>query len=218
MEIIVKGTGEKYLTPDQIILNFNFYVKGNTYEEVLEVGTNNVYSFINEFLAKENFTKEDLKTRSFLIKEETRYDEVTRKYLKDGFSFNQNATLEFDYDKDKLSRMMSSLSTLSMYPKCQINFGVKDEKTVKRSVIDIAYNDAKEQALAIANAAGLELGECVKVDFKPFTTEYVSYSNMDSEMMMRTAKMGVAPERVSTIFTPEDILISETLYTLWKTK
>jgi len=218
MEIIVKGTGEKYLTPNQIILNFNFYVKGNTYEEVLEVGTNNVYSFINEFLAKENFTKEDLKTRSFLIKEETRYDEVTRKYLKDGFSFNQNATLKFDYDKDKLSRMMSSLSTLSMYPKCQINFGVKDEKTAKRSVIDIAYNDAKEQALAIASAAGLELGECVKVDFKPFTTEYVSYSNMDSEMMMRTAKMGVAPERVSTIFTPEDILISETLYTLWKTK
>ena len=218
MEIIVKGTGEKYFTPDEIILNFNFYVKGSTYEEVLEIGTNNVYSFINEFLSKENFTKEDLKTRSFLIKEETRYDESTRKYLKDGYSFNQNATLKFDYDKDKLARMMASLSTLSMYPKCQINFGVKDEKTARRSIVNIAYNDAKEQALSIASAAGLELGECIKVDFKPFTTEYVSHSNMDSEMVMRTAKMGVAPDRVSAIFTPEDILISETLYTLWKTK
>ena len=218
MDIIVKGTGEKYFTPNEIILNFNFYVKGSSYQEVLEVGTNNVYSFINEFLAKENFTKEDLKTRSFLIKEETRYDESTRKYLKDGYSFNQNATLKFNYDKDKLTRMMSNLSTLSMYPKCQINFGIKDEKEARRSIVNDAYNDAKEQALAIANAAGLELLECIKVDFKPFTTEYVSHSSVDSEMVMRTSKMGITSDRISTIFTPEDILITETLYTLWKTK
>ena len=84
--------------------------------------------------------------------------------------------------------------------------------------MDLAYNDAKEQAKAIADAAGLELSECIKVDFKPFNTEYVSHSNMDSEMMMRTAKMGATPEKISAIFTPEDILISETLYCLWKTK
>jgi len=218
MEIIVKGSAEKYFTPDEIILNFNFYVKGYTYEEVLEHGTNNVYNFINEFLIKEGFNKEDLKTRSFLIKEETKYNESTRKYDRDGYSFNQSATLKFDYDKDKLARMMSSLSTLSIYPKCQIDFGVKDEKSVRRSILALAYNDAKEEANAIAKAAGLELDECVKVDFKPFTTEYVSHSHMDSEMMMKTARFGATPDKINAIFTPEDILITETLYTLWETK
>lgn len=44
MEIIALGVGYKYLTPNQIILNFNFVTKGKSYEEVLEKGSSNAMS------------------------------------------------------------------------------------------------------------------------------------------------------------------------------
>jgi len=37
-------------------------------------------------------------------------------------------------------------------------------------------------------------------------------------MMMKTARFGATPDKINAIFTPEDILITETLYTLWETK
>lgn len=70
MEIIVTGKANEYFKPDQIILNINFYVKENTYEDVLIKGTNNVKIFIDEVLINNGFKNDDLKTRSFIIKEE----------------------------------------------------------------------------------------------------------------------------------------------------
>ena len=218
MEIQVKGTGESYFTPNQIILNLDFNLKGNEYNTVLEDGIKSVSYFINEILLKEGFSKEDLKTRSFLVKEETKYNEVTRKYESDGFSFNQSAKLKFDYDKDKLFRMMVNISKLPSYPSCSVEFGIKDEKEVRRFVLDKAYNDAKEQALAIALAAGLELDKCIKTDFQPFNTEYISNSGLDGMMIRSFDGLDEDREELGTVFTPEDIVISETLYCLWTTK
>lgn len=218
MEIIVEGKGNLTVAPDQVVISFDFITKGETYEEVLELGTRNVYDFIQNLLLPNGFTKEDLKTRSFVIREERRYDEVHRKYLFDGYSYNQHGTLKFDYDATLLARFMDALSKLANPPKSYINFGIKDEKQSRKDLLKLAYEDAKEQAEAIAYAAGKELKGCVKVDFKPFTTNYVSMSNLDGNMLCAERAsfgMGNPEEVISNIFTPEDITLSETLYCLW---
>ena len=85
----------------------------------------------------------------------------------------------------------------------------------KRKILSKAYKEAELQAQAIAEAAGKSLKQCVKVDFKPFTTYYVSQTTIDSDMMhAKSAKLGAAPAIINT-FTPEDIELSETLYCLW---
>ena len=219
MEIIVEGKGIKTVAPDQVIINFDFIIKGETYEEVLERGTKNVYDIIQSILVPNGFSKEDLKTRSFVIREERRYDEITRKYLFDGYSYNQQGTLKFDYDSNLLAHFMDALSKLANPPKAHINFGIKDEKASRKEMLALAYADAKEQAEAIACAAGLELKKCVKVDFKPFTTNYISMSNLDGNMLCAERAafgMGSTAEVISNIFTPEDISLSETLYCLWR--
>ena len=123
--------------------------------------------------------------------------------------FNQNATLKFDYNKERLASLVEALSKLDNAPTCQINFGVKDVKECKRRILSKAYNEAELQAQAIADAAGKTLKQCVKVDFKPFTTDYISESTFTSDYAI-----GSVPKMVNT-FTPADIEISETLYCLW---
>lgn len=214
MEIIVEGKGSKYFTPDQVIMNFNFITKRTNYEEVLELGSKNVEIFIKDLLEKNNFKETDLKTKNFVIREETKYNEQTRRYEFDGYSFNQNATLKFDYNKEKMAKIMDEISKLSNPPKYQINFGLKNEEEYKKEIIKDAYQDAQNKANAIAEAAGLKLKECVKVDFKPFTTTYISESNFGSNMMYAKSSLNGAEIIVKT-FTPEDIELIETLYCLW---
>ena len=218
MEIVVQGKGVEYFTPNEVILNIGFNTKGQSYEEVLTAGVNNVQKFVNELLLQNGFTINDMKTRSFVVREDKKYDEITRTYIFDGFLFNQSATLKFDYDKERMAKIIESLSKLDNAPSCQINFGVKDAKECKRKIIAKAHKEAELQAQAIALAAGKNLKQCVKVDFKPFTTEYFSQSNLDTNMMYANDTRLVAVPAIINTFTPEDIELSETLYCLWITE
>lgn len=215
MEIIVQGKGVEYFTPNEIILNINFYVKGNSYEEVLNSGVSSVQNFVNEIILKNGFTKEDMKTRSFIVKEEMKYDNITKKHTPDGFSFNQYAMMKFDYDKEKLANIMEQLSRLTNAPACHVDFGVKDEKECKRKILAKAYEDAKLQAEAIAIASGKTLKQCAKVDFKPFTTSYTSQSRFEGDMLYASVEKAGTAKTIVNTFTPEDIELTETLYCLW---
>jgi len=215
MEIIVQGTSSKYFTPNEVILNINFTTKKNSYEVALNEGVRNVQVFVDTILLPNGFSKEDMKTKSFVVKEEKKYNEATRKYEFAGYSFNQNATLKFDYDKEKLAHIMVQLSRLDNAPSCHINFGIKDEKACRKTILAGAYQDAEFQAQAIAQAAGKNLKQCIKVDFQPFTTNYLSQTNMEGSMLYKSA-LGANPDSaIINTFTPEDIELTETLYCLW---
>lgn len=215
MEIIVQGKGIEYFTPNEIIISINFYKKGSNYVEVLNSGVMSVQNFVNNILLPNNFNKEDMKTRNFVVREEKKYNNMTREYSSDGFSFSQLASIKFDYDKGKLANIMEQLSKMNDAPQCHVAFGVKDEKECRRQILKKAYKDAELQAQAIAEASGKILKQCVKVDFKPFTTAYVSQTNFEGDMMYtKTERSGTATTIMNT-FTPEDIELSETLYCLW---
>lgn len=218
MEIIVQGTGTKSFTPNEVILDINFYVKGNNYEETLREGVKNVEKFINEILLKTGFTKEEMKTRNFSVREEKKYDEIARTYLMNGYSFNQNAKIKFDYDRERLANIMEKLSKMDDAPNCRINFGIKDKKECKRQILASAYKDAELQAEAIANASRKALKQCVKIDFKPITTNYISRAGFDGDMMCKTAIGAGVKETIVNTFIPEDIELSETLYCVWITE
>ncbi len=215
MEIIVQGKGVEFFVPNEVVLNINFQTKGLTYEEVLNEGTKNVEFFVNELLLKNGFQKENMKTRNFVIREETKYNAITKNYDHNGYSFNQMASLKFDYDKELLAKMMVEISKLDNAPMCKVNFGVKDAKECKRKILAKAYKDAEAQALAIAEASGKSLKCCQKVDFKPFTTEYVSNSMFESNMMYAEKAVRGSAQTIVNTFTPEDIELTETLYCLW---
>lgn len=204
MEIIVTGKANEYFKPDQIILNINFCVKENTYEDVLIKGTNNVKIFIDEVLINNGFKNNDLKTRSFIIKEEKKYDNISNNYIFDGFSYNQEASLKFNYDKELLSKLMVDISKLESAPKYKINFGLINEKDIRKNVLTLSYNDALEKATILANASHKNILRCIKIDYKN-DVKYFSQSNLDSEFMYARETANT----INEIFTPEDILVSE---------
>lgn len=229
MDIIVEGVGKKFYTPDEVEINLDFYTRADSYESALENGTKNVEIFINDVLEKMNFNKEIMKTRSFRVYEEKQYDYDKKIYIKLGYAYTQQANIKFDYSMNTIAEFMDMVSKLENPPKYHLVFNVKDIKKCKDEVLAEAYNKAKDKAETIAKAAGKELKECVKTDFRPFEERVISRSSLNSqdmymekEMSIDGAKFGMAKrtgvqETIQTIFTPEDVEITETLYCLWIT-
>ena len=229
MDIIVEGVGKKFYTPDEVEINLVFYTRADSYEGALEKKKKNVEIFITDVLEKMNFNKEIMKTRSFRVYEEKQYDYDKKIYIKLGYAYTQQANIKFDYSMNTIAEFMDMVSKLENPPKYHLVFNVKDIKKCKDEVLAEAYNKAKDKAETIAKAAGKELKECVKTDFRPFEERVISRSSLNSqdmymekEMSIDGAKFGMAKrtgvqETIQTIFTPEDVEITETLYCLWVT-
>ena len=227
MDIIVEGVGKKFYSPDEVEINLDFYTRADSYESTLENGIKNVENFINDVLEKMDFNKEIMKTRSFRVYEEKQYNYDIKKYIKSGYAYTQQANIKFNYSMNIIAEFMDMVSKLKNPPKYHLSFNVKDIKGCKYEVLAEAYNKAKEKAETIARAAGKELKECVKTDFIPFEESVVSRSSLNSQdMYMEKEKSFGAPnfdmakstgvqDTIQTIFTPEDVEITETLYCLW---
>ena len=225
MDIIVEGVGKKYYKPDEVVINLNFYTKSDSYDGALEQGTKNVELFITNILEQMKISKDTLKTRSFRVYEETKYDYEKKVQIKLGFAYTQGATLKFDYSMDTISEFMDRVSKLQNAPEYYLEFRIKDIKQSKKEALSEAYNNAKEKAEAIANSANKQLKECIKVDFRPFEERVISNSKMNSLDIMFGSEETIdsVPEKamrtnkdvIQNIFTPEDVEILETLYCLW---
>lgn len=210
-------------------MKLDFYTRADSYDSALENGAKNVQSFINDVLERMNFNKEIMKTRSFRVYEEKQYDYDRKKYIKLGYAYTQQANIKFNYSMNIIAEFMDMVSKLKNPPKYHLLFNVKDIKGCKDEVLGEAYNKAKEKAETIAKAAGKELKECVKTDFIPFEESVVSKSSLNSQYMYMEkeksfgasnfdmAKSTGVQDTIQTIFTPEDVEITETLYCLWIT-
>ena len=229
MDITVEGIGKKVYTPDEVEINLNFYTRADSYESALEKGIGNVKLFINDILEKMNFNKEIMKTRNFRVYEEKKYDYDKKIYIKLGYAYTQQANIKFDYSMNTIAEFMDMVSRLKNPPKYQLAFNIKDIKICKDEVLSEAYNKAKDKAEIIAKAAGKELKECVKTDFRPFEERVTSRSSLNSQDMYMGKESSIdgvkygmdegtgVQETIQTIFTPEDVEITETLYCLWIT-
>lgn len=219
MDIMIEGTGKRYYKPDEVKISLDFYTKKISYESALEKGTRDVQIFIKKILEKMDFSKEDLKTKSFKVYEETKYDDYKREVVNNGFAYKQEATLRFAYEINTVAEFMERVSRLENPPKYRISFDIKNKQQSKNEVMSDAYNNAKEKAQAIAKSAGKALKECVKVDFRPFEEKIYSGSTVGSanfDFSFNTNDSSTQ-NTITNIFIPEDIEISETLYCLWTT-
>lgn len=217
MEIHVEGEALEYVSPDQVILNIEFKKKGESYNAVLTEGIESVKTFIEQILIPNSIDKEELKTRSFTIEEDKKYNNKLKKYEKVGFLFNQEAVLRFDYDKILLAAIMISLSNLKNPPLCYVEFGLKDKKEVQKNILSKAYEDAKIKAEAIAIASKKKLKDCIKTEFlKKSNSEFIS--NFSIEEGIITSPLEVQTKNIVNTLIPEDIKLSEKLYCLWITE
>ncbi len=213
--IKITGTGNLSLKPDITIISMEISDWRPTYEETLKLSTECV-TLVKDALERAGLKRDSLKTTYYNIGAhyEYYYDEKSNRRSKfNGYEFNQNLKFEFSVDNKLLGRILYQLSQLEIEPEFSVNYGVKDTESAKNKLLTNAIKDAKDKALVIADAAGVELGEIIDINYSWINVDFISrkYS---------LAKANYIDERLSNGFDididPEEIERSDNVTLIFK--
>ncbi len=231
MQIFTKGEARRDFAPDQIVASVSFSTHAASYDEALQKGVERVKEYLQFIADNTDFTFEDFKTSSYSVHEEfhtNRIDPQTEadlsknltKRVSDGFFFNQYASLEFDFDKERLAKLLVLTSKTEGAPRFHIDFSLKDPKSCERELLADAYNDAKLKAETLVLAAGKHLRDCIRVDIDmPPHHESMHEGAMLRKSAIRGDFGGIESEirNIDDTFRPDDITISKTINCIWET-
>ena len=217
MEIYVEGVGKTTITPDQVSIFLNFNLSNKSYETAVQNGTNQVAQ-TTQVLKTLGFDAKQIKTRTMRVDEDKIYDDRTRSYISNDFTFRQTIILTFDYDLDKITKLIEAISHDAFAPTYKLQFGIKDNLSAQEKVLKLAYQNAETQANIIAAASGAKIKCCKKISFQPFENAFLSTTDCAE---MRCYSNAVAKSIQSNIvesFTPEDIEIRKSLFCIFETE
>ena len=185
------------------------------YEETMKLAADSV-NVLQNAIKTAGFDKKDLKTTNFNIRthyESYRDKDDNYKSKFDGYICEQGLKLEFDFNTEVMSKVLTAIGKAPIEPNLNIQFSVKDKDAVNEELLIRATENAKRKAEILTKASNVTLGDLISIDYN--WGELHLYSNtrfMIQEQNMSMAKMS-APD-----IEPDDIDVSDTVTFVWEIK
>jgi|BioPla2DNA2_1021312.scaffolds.fasta_scaffold04289_12 uncharacterized protein YggE len=215
--IRVTGSGKISVKPDMIRLNINLEDVRETYEATLEQSTIQV-EMLKDCFEKLGFAHSDLKTLRFNV--DTEYESYRderdvwqRKFV--GYKFEHSLKIEFDADNKRLGQVLYALAHAPIRPEFRISYTVKDPASAKNQLLGKAIADSKEKAKVLTEAAGVQLGDIVTIDYSWGEVEFISHP-MEKCMSLAEDCCMAAPSAYDIDIEPDDIDMSDTVTVVWR--
>ena len=232
MQIFVDGYAEKQVAPDRIIASASFHAHANEYNEAMQRGVEKVKNFIEYIENESDFEAKDFKTYAYNISEhfhtnrieaktEEDLDKNLTRRVSDGFFFEQRLQIIFDYNKERLAKLLALTSNSDSFPHLHIEFTLKDYREHQRALLADAYADARSKASALAGASEKHLRDCVRVEIDGHHASREYAGGFEMAKMSADRSFGAdIQEQIKAIdetFRPDDITVSKSISCVWET-
>ena len=214
--ITLKGTGNVSVKSDLIIITMNLKSHKYDYEKTMELAAESV-GILQNAIETAGFDKKDLKTTNFNIRTNYKsYRDKNGDYKDkfDGYVCEQGLKIEFDFNTEVLSKVLTAIGKAPVEPNLNIRFSVKDKETVNEELLIRATENARKKAEVLTKASGVILGDLISIDYN--WGEVHMYSNtrfMMNEDSIMSLKASAAPD-----IEPEDIDVNDTVTFVWEIK
>jgi hypothetical protein len=153
----VTGTGTVYIQPDIARVNIGVETESTDASEALAENTANANA-IRQVLVEKGVADGDIQTSNFSIYQTVDYydreDSETQKTF-----IVQNTVSVIVRDLDNLGEVLAAVVDQGANTIYGVSFDIEDSETAYTEARDMAIQDAQSQAEAIAEAAGVRLGE-----------------------------------------------------------
>lgn len=169
----VSGTGQVSLTPDIATINIGVRTEADEATDALEENTAQANA-ISQVLQDLGVLEEDIQTSSFYVYPSERYNSETGET--EGTYFVVENTVNITVrDLDSLGEVLSTVVEAGANTIYGISFDVDDQETAIAEAQELAIQDAYSDAEAIADAAGVELGELISISVSSGSSYSTSY-------------------------------------------
>jgi len=159
--IRVKGTGQASAEADVVTLSFLVETKARDYEDTIRK-LNTRTEDLRTNLEAARIRRADLKTNSFNVNVENKY--LNNTYVFDGYSASHKLHIEIPAIKEILNRVLWNISRGNSGAQIKLSFSVKDKNELRKRALKEAVKVAQGNAAALCEAAGMALGELVKIE------------------------------------------------------
>ena len=215
--ITIKGIGKLSLKPDQTVVSLTLKTVHGDYDKAMDEAAKHLEQLRNA-ITEIGFAKDDLKTTGFDVGteyENERDKNGNYKRIFIGYRVTHGLKLEFDFDSQRLSKVLGAMAVCIAEPELNVQFTVKDKEAVNAALLESACVNAKAKAEILTKASGVTRGELISIDYN--WGELHLYSPTRSEMedacMMRA---GAAPTAMD--IEPDDIDVSDSVTFVWEIK
>jgi hypothetical protein len=213
--ITVKGMGNVSVKPNLIVITMDLKSHKYEYEETMELATKSVVE-LQKTIKSAGFEKKDLKTTKFNVSthfESYRDKNNDYKNKFDGYICEQGLKLEFDFDTEVMSKVLTAIAKSPVNPRLNIRFSVKDKAAVSEELLISATDNAKKKAEVLAKASGVSLGNLFSIDYNWGELHLYSPTIYVMEDRLMAESSSLAPD-----IEPDDIDVSDTVTFVWEFK
>ena len=216
--IRVTGKGQTKVTPDVMRITMTLEGLHRDYAEALRKSSEDT-ECLKDLLAEHGFARTDLKTLYFSI--DTEYESYTERgaYKKRfmGYKYDHRLKVEFDFDNERLGRILYALAHSKVEPEFGVSYTVKDTEGPKNALLGKAVTDAQIKAGVLTQAAGTKLIEIQSIDY--------SWGEIEFEVnpmgrMYKAKDYAMAPMADCGSFgldiEPDDIELTDTVTVIWE--
>lgn len=182
--LTVRGRGVASADPDLTILSFNIVGRDPSYSASVEELNERVEALKRD-LEGAGLERSQLKTTSFNVIADRRYDRDRNDYVFLGYQASHRMRLELSFEKEMLNRVLGRTARSASEATVSVSFDVSDHEALRREAMRAAVADAKESGRALAEASGVTLGEMVRIDysFVEIRARSMSYEFGDYDMV-----------------------------------
>ena len=215
--ITIKGIGKLSLKPDQTVVSLTLKAVHADYDKAMDEAAKHLEQ-LRSAITKIGFAKDELKTTRFDVgtEYENERDKTGNYKLRFvGYRVTHGLKLEFDFDSQRLSKVLGAIAVCIAEPELNVQFTVKDKEAVNAALLENACVNAKVKAEILTKASGVTLGELVSIDYNWGELHLYSPTRyeMDSPCMARASAAPTAMD-----IEPDDIDVSDSVTFVWEIK
>lgn len=200
--ITIRGIGKLSLKPDQTVVSLTQKNLHAVYEKAMDEAAQHLEQ-LRHAIAEIGFSRDDLKTASFEV--DTEYESARdengnyqRRFV--GYRVTHGLKLEFDFDAQRLSKVLGAIAACIAKPELNVQFTVKDKEAVSAALLESACRDAKSKAEMLSKASGVILGDLLSIDYHwgELHLHSPTHYRMDNACMMKSvaAPIEIAPDAI----------------------
>jgi uncharacterized protein len=161
--VTVTGHGEAYGRPDQAVVSAGV----QTFADTVIQATRENQSLIEKLLSaldEQGIAAEHIQTSNYSIWAEQ--DHQPRQVRIAGYRVSNIVTVKID-DIEKVGEVLAAVTNAGANAIHGVHFGVKDPAALEEKAQEAAMADARARAKALADLAGVQLGEVLTISTSP---------------------------------------------------
>ena len=198
----VNGHGQVDLPPDIAYVTIGVHTEATDVSQAVSDNANQVAA-VMAALSQAGIAAEDMQTSNFSVYTMDNYDPLTG--LVNGKKYSVDNTVNVTArDLAGLGSLLDQAVSAGANSIWGVTFDLEDKETAQAQARDLAVDDAKAEAQALASAVGVSLGDIISVNYTSSNYNYYPYYGMGGG--------GGGEAGAATSIVPGQITISADVY------